>query len=180
MRPRQHIQHRGAGDDGETDRGEDGALDARLLRRVRREENHDELQSAEGNVEQGSQIRVVAQAVEDQGSEGVGHGGADVEEQGHPDPEVGLGLERELEDVLPFQVAGPGSGLVCAEALDGLGALVGGEEARGGDGGVEFPIDEGDGDDGYEADEEENAGAGVSWFVRRKGLGWAYICHGAR
>ena len=50
--------------------------------------------------------------------------------------------------------------MVGAEALDGLGAFVLGEEARGGDGGVELPVDEGGRDDGDEADEEEDAGMG--------------------
>ena len=55
-----------------------------------------------------------------------------------------------------FEAAGAGAGLVGAEALDGLGFFGGGEEAGGGDVVVEFPVDERDGDDGEQADEEED------------------------
>ena len=99
VRAREYVQHRGARDDGQADRGEDGALDARFLGGVGGEEDDDELQCAEGDVEQACRVGVVAEAVEDEGPEGVGHGGADVEEERHPDPEVGLGFEGELPDV---------------------------------------------------------------------------------
>lgn len=57
----------------------------------------------------------------------------------------------------PVEFATAGSGLVCAKALDCLGALVRGQEAGGRYVAVEFPVGEGGGDYGYQADEEEDA-----------------------
>jgi hypothetical protein len=57
----------------------------------------------------------------------------------------------------PVEFARTDTGVVCAETLDGLGALVVGEEACGFDVVFEFPVDEGGGDDCDEADEEEDA-----------------------
>lgn len=57
----------------------------------------------------------------------------------------------------PVEFTRADTGVVCAETLDGLGALLVGEEACGFDVVFEFPVYEGGGDDGDEADEEEDA-----------------------
>ena len=126
------------------------------MREVGGEDDDEELEGAEGHTKQRGFVLVVAETFEDEGAEGVGDGGADVEEHGHADPEVGFGLEGGFEDVFGFEGAGAGARLVGAEAFDGLGLFGVREEAGGGDVVVEFPVDEGDGDDGEEADEEED------------------------
>lgn len=69
----------------------------------------------------------------------------------------------------PVEYAGTNTGVVCTKTLDGLGALVVGEEARGFDVVFEFPVDEGGGDDCDEADEEEDA---VGWLVTMRPWNW--------
>jgi hypothetical protein len=62
----------------------------------------------------------------------------------------------------PFEFAGAYTGVVCAEALDSLGALVVGEEACAFYVVVKLPVYEGGGDDCDEANEEENTGNGLT------------------
>lgn len=56
----------------------------------------------------------------------------------------------------PFEFFGANTGVVCAKTLNGLGALMIGEEACVFDVVFELPVYERSGDDGDETDEEEN------------------------
>ena len=89
-------------------------------------------------------------------TKGVRDTGTDVEQHGQADPEVCLGFEGELPDVGPFELARSRAGLVCAQPFDGFGLVFLGQEASGGDVVVEFPVDNGGGGDGDEADEHED------------------------
>lgn len=73
--------------------------------------------------------------------------------------------------MLPLEGAGAGAGLVGTEALDGLDALLRGQEAGGGDVVVEEPVDEGSTGYGNEANEKEYTDAGQSpWNGGESGL----------
>jgi len=154
---RDRVEHGESRDDGQRAEYEDGGFDAQALRGPGAEQDDDELGEAKGDVEQGGGVFVEAEAVEDQGAEGVGDPGADIKKEGQSDPEVSLGFEGQLEEVGGFELARAGAGLVGAQAFDGFWFVRFGEEACGGDVVVEVPVDEGDGSDGYEADEEEDA-----------------------
>lgn len=129
------------------------------MRGVTGYEDDEELNGAEGHIEEGGDGFIHSESAEDEGTEDVCYGCADVDEEGEDEPEVCFWVEEDLEDLAPFEFAGADTGVVCAEALDGLGALVVGEEAGAFDVVVEFPVDKGRGDDGDEADEEENTGS---------------------
>jgi hypothetical protein len=117
------------------------------------------LHSSKGHVEERRNGFVESEAVKDKGTEDVGHGCPDVEEEREGEPEVCLWVEEDLDDLAPFEFAGANTGVVCAESLDGLGALVVGEEACAFYVVVELPVYEGGGDDCDEADEKENTAA---------------------
>ena len=118
---------------------------------------------AEGDVQEGGGELGVAEAGEDERAEGVGDLGAEVVGEGHAGEEVGFGVEEGLADLGGLESRGGehGAGLVGAETLGGLQALVGGEEVRGGGGEGEVDVDEGGGGDGEEAGGKEEA-EGVS------------------
>lgn len=76
-------------------------------------------------------------------------------------------------------MVGGQAGVVGSEPFSGLGFLVVGQEAGLVDVVVEFPIDNGGGEDGYETDEEEDAELeGQCWWQRSGGF--TYICHERR
>ncbi|KAJ0165013.1 hypothetical protein CTA2_12598 [Colletotrichum tanaceti] len=155
------VEHDGAGEHGGQDGGEEGGLDAEAVGEVGGREDDDELDEAEGDVEQGAPLAVEAEAGDDDGAKGVCDGGGDVEADGHADEEPALGLVEGLGDLGPLEVAAAGAGLVGAQALDGLQLLAVGEEAGRGDIVVEDEVDEGRGEDGEEADEDEEDLPGV-------------------
>jgi hypothetical protein len=82
--------------------------------------------------------------------------------------------------MLEFEFAGASAGLVGAQAFDCLGLFVGSEEARGGDVVVEVEVDYWRGDDGYEADEEEDSRGLLEGVTEGRKELEAYICHSWR
>ena len=106
------------------------------------------MDSAEGDVQEGGYVFVVAEALENEWAEGVGDGCADVEEKSKADEEVVLGLEEDFDNVVLFEVAGAGAGLVGAKAFDSLGSLMRSEEAGGRNVVVEEVVDDWRRDDG--------------------------------
>lgn len=150
------VEHGGAGDDGEGDGDEDGGFEFEFRGGVGSGEDDDELQGAEGDIQEAGGVGGEAETAEDQGAESVGHGGADVQQHREANEEVGFGLEDDFEDMRPFEFATTGAGLVGAEALDGFGFVLFAEKACGRDVVVEFPVDERCSDDSHEADEEED------------------------
>lgn len=126
------------------------------MRGVAGDEDDEELDGAEGHVKEGGDGLIHSESAEDEWAKNVCYGCANVDEEGEDEPEVCFWVKEDLKDLAPFEFAGADTGVVCAEALDGLGALVVGEEAGAFDVIVEFPVDEGGSDDGDEADKEED------------------------
>lgn len=140
---RHGVEDGEAGDDGDHEEHEDGALDTRLLSEVAGQQDDNDLQGAERHVEQAGHVLVGNEAVEDERPESVGHAGADVEQQSHGDPQVCLGLHGGLEELSPLELSASSAGLVGTESLDGLCLFLFGEESSGRDVIFELPVDEG-------------------------------------
>lgn len=113
------------------------------------------MNGAEGDVEQAGKAGAEAHALDDQGPESVGDGGASVEAEGHADKEPRFGFEHGFNDVRPLEFARARAGLIGADALNGLQLFVVREEAGGRDVAVEVPVDDRGGDYSYDADEDE-------------------------
>lgn len=123
------IEHRETGDNGKHERDEDDGLEAELVRGVRSEEDDEELDGAKGHVEEGGDGFAEAESVEDQRAEDVRDAGADVEKESHGEPEVGFGLQKDLQDLGPSEDSGSDTGLVGSKAFHCLGAFLFGQEA---------------------------------------------------
>ena len=96
------------------------------------------------------------ESLNDDGAEDVRDGSADVDGKGHGHEEPGLGLEEHFDDLTHLELGVNDSGVVRAEALDSLLAILGREEAGLEDRVIETPEEDGSGDDSDETEDEED------------------------
>jgi hypothetical protein len=142
---------------------EDRRLESPCLGDVAAYEDGDGLQSAERHSEEGrtgssamhepwessNSHELVETEIADKGrAEDTGDRGAQVGKHGDTEPEVRLGVDENLECLVPLPLARSGTGLVGAETLDSHDLLLLGEESGGLDVVTETDPDDGCGNDG--------------------------------
>lgn len=59
----------------------------------------------------------------------IGNSSSNVGKHGNTEPDVRLGVDKDLLGLVPLPLSGSGTGLVCPQSLDGLLLLVFGEES---------------------------------------------------
>ena len=147
----------------------------------RRREDNCELDSTEGNVQKRCNLRIITEALDDDGAECVADHGRDVEAKSHANEKPTLGLEKGFDSLLPLELSRTGTSLVGAEPLDSLQLLVLREEASRGDIVIHEHVHHRRGEDGYETDkDEQNAPRGDAPIDLPKAIGNGSGKHGGK
>lgn len=165
---RESIENGNTDDDGNHGKAKDPRLGLEAVGGPGRGENDDELEGAEGNVEEDGGVGGEAdESLKNERTEDVADRGSDIDAERHGEEKPGLGLDEELDNLLPLELGVDDSGVVGAKTLDSLLAVLLIEEASGHDRVVEAEEEDRGSEDGDETENEEddlvrveNGGAG--------------------
>lgn len=156
LSPSSGEQDRCTSNNGQTTSSQESTLLPESSGEPRKEHDDQELNGTERNVEQGSDIVVESQTLDQETTESTGNVCTSVEEYGSSDQQPSLGVPHGLLQVRGLEFLGTGTSLVGSNPLDGNELFTLGQPLGVLDGGGELPEEERTGEDGENGGDDED------------------------